>query len=324
MAPLLFFVAGLPRSGSTLLLNLFGQNPRHYVTPTSGLVELFVMVKSRWPEFIEFRAEGLEIAKPRVRGALQGLLEGYFAEELRSGKTVFDKSRAWLQYVEPLEEVLQRPVKLIVTVRDIRAIVASFEKLYRQRSIDYREPMSDAFFQCQTTEGRAEALLSPRSVLGLTVARLRDALQRGVGDRLIIVPYQALTGSPCETLRLLHVALGLPPFDYDPQCVQQVTHENDHIHGMPLHTIRSRVEPPSTVPWDGVLPPAICQRLAHEYADINRIAWWQPERSTIDSVNGNPTDMTGIDRLASTNASNEAAIAVEHIASNHDALCNSG
>ncbi|BBO34432.1 sulfotransferase family protein [Lacipirellula parvula] len=270
------FVAGLPRSGSTLLLNLLGQNPSHHVTPTSGLVELFVQLKNRWPEFIEFKAQGLEKVKPRILGALKGLMAGYFENELLSGQTVFDKSRGWLQYIEPLEEALGRPVKLIVTVRDVRAIVASFEKLYRQRSIEYREAIGPTFYQCQTVQGRAEVLLSSGSVLGLSFARLRDALARGVGDRLLIVPYRALTARPEETLDILHASLGLMPFKYDPQNVIQITREDDHVHGMPLHKIRGRVEPPVNQPWEGILPEALCRALAEEYGDINRLALYQP------------------------------------------------
>jgi sulfotransferase len=257
-------------------MNLLGQNPANHVTPTSGLIELFVTVKNRWPEFIEFKAEGLEVVKPRVLGSLRGLLAGYFEDEFVAGKTVFDKSRGWLQYVEPLEESLGRPVKVVVTVRDVRAIVASFEKIYRKRSIEYREPADEAFFQCQTIEGRAQVLLNPKSVLGLTIARLRDALARGVGDRLVIVPYRALTTCPQETLNLLHGALGLAPFEYDSQHVTQLTREDDHFHGMKLHTIRSQVEPPRSAPWEGVLPVKLCQQLAADYADINRLAAWEP------------------------------------------------
>jgi sulfotransferase len=282
----LYFVAGLPRSGSTLLMNLLGQNPAHHVTPTSGLIELFVTVKNRWPEFIEFKAEGLDTVKPRIAGALRGLLHGYFDRELTAGKTVFDKSRGWLQYIEPLEEVLERPVKLIVTVRDVRAIVASFEKLYRQRGLDYREPGNDAFFQCQTVQGRAEALLGPKSVLGLTIARLRDALARGVGDRLVLVPYRALTTQPQETLQLLHGVLGLSAFTYNPENVEQLTHEDDHFHGMKLHTIRKRVEPAQRTPWSTVLPASLCKWLENSFADINRLADWRPINSAADHTNG--------------------------------------
>ncbi|MCH7726722.1 MAG: hypothetical protein IH991_09615 [Planctomycetes bacterium] len=69
----LHFASGLPRSGATLLMNLLGQNPAHRVTPTSGLIELFVTVKDNWTKFVEFKAEGLEKVK------LRGMVYGYFA-----------------------------------------------------------------------------------------------------------------------------------------------------------------------------------------------------------------------------------------------------
>lgn len=271
MTDKLFFVSGLPRSGSTLLMNVLGQNPAHHVTPTSGLIELFISLANNWPNYVEFKAEGLEKVKPRVLGSMKGVLGGFFEKELAEGRVVFDKSRGWLQYIETLEEALGRNIKVLVTVRDVRAIVASFEKLYRNRSIDYRMPVGEAYLQAQTIEGRAQVLLGPGGVAGITINRLRDALLRGVGDRLAIIPYQALTGQPKQTMSLLHQVLDLPPFEYDPDNVQQVTEENDTYHGMNLHDIRPKIEPQSAIPWEGILPDALCNELAQAYTDINRL-----------------------------------------------------
>ena len=272
----LYFVSGLPRSGSTLLINVLGQNPDHYVTPTSGLINLFVAAKTQWTSYIEFQAEGLEKVKPRVLRALRGMLQAYFEEELSAGKAVFDKSRGWLQHIEPLEEALGRPIKLLVPVRDVRAIVSSFEKLYRKRSIDYQEADGDACFQCQTVEGRAELLLSPAGVVGLSIARLRDALQRGVADRLILVPYPALTQYPQEVLSALHGGLGLEPHEYDTENVEQITHENDVHHGLDLHEIRPKIEPPRAHPWQDILPAELAEAIAQQYMDINQLAGPMP------------------------------------------------
>src|SRR5579859_772104 len=107
----LYFVSSLPRSGSTLLMNLLGQNPNHYTTPTSGVIELFTRVRSTWKSSLEFKAEGLEKVKPRIENLLKGMLIGFFQDELLDGKMVFDKSRGWLQYIEDLESVLNRKVK---------------------------------------------------------------------------------------------------------------------------------------------------------------------------------------------------------------------
>lgn len=268
----IFFVSGLPRAGSTLLMNLLGQNPNHVVTPTSGLIELFMRVKNNWKTLIEFKAMGLEVAKPHVMSSLKGLIYGYFEEAFDNNKIVFDKSRGWMNYIEDIEQVLGRPVKILSAVRDVRDICASFERIYQNRSIEYDYPLGDSFFKCQTIQGRCEHLLSPGGVVGIAINRLRDALNRRISDRIILVPALALTSRTQAVMYEIHDLLGLEPFKYDPQKVEQITHENDLWHGMDLHTIKPIVKPISTETWKGILPEKYAEELGKRYADINRIA----------------------------------------------------
>ncbi len=48
MKKLIYFLAGRPRSGSTLLANILAQNREIYVTPTSGIVDMLVQVRNAW------------------------------------------------------------------------------------------------------------------------------------------------------------------------------------------------------------------------------------------------------------------------------------
>ena len=267
----LHFVSGLPRSGSTLLMNVLGQNPSLYVTPTSGLVHLMRQVIHRWPTTKEFRSQGLENVKPFVLSGLQGLAYGFYQNQFDQGQTVFDKSRGWLQYIEPLEEILDRRVKIISMVRDVRAIAASFEKLYRTRGIEHRLPRGRAAAAATNIEQRARHLLAANQVVGRSLWRVRDALDR-CPDRLLIIPYRHFTSHPRETLATIHQAFDLPPFDYDPDHVAQVTHEDDNYNGRKLHTIRPKIETPPAQPWRGILPDPLCEQLEHEFADLNALA----------------------------------------------------
>lgn len=274
MNPVIHFVAGLPRSGSTLLQNLLGQNPRHHVTPTNGLISMMLNVSGSWDRTSAFQAQGLQKMKPRVAAMLRGMAYGFYEHELSSGKVVFDKSRGWLAHIEMLEEVFRRPVKVVCTVRDVKAVVASFEKLHRKNPMLRRHNLGPNFTQVQTIEGRAKALLGPGGIVGLPVNFIRDALNRGVQDRVLILPYRNLTSDPHKALSDLHVALGLPEFVYDPRNVEQITQEDDAVFGwdFDLHTIRKEVEPPQDAPWEGVLPPHVCAWIDREFADINALA----------------------------------------------------
>jgi hypothetical protein len=40
MDPKIFYLSSMPRAGSTLLQNIFAQNPSFYITPTPGRLEL--------------------------------------------------------------------------------------------------------------------------------------------------------------------------------------------------------------------------------------------------------------------------------------------
>jgi sulfotransferase len=268
--PPIHFVSGLPRSGTTLLMNLLGQNSAHYVTPTSGLIHLMLAVQRKWTHLQEFRAQGLATAKPFVRGAIQGLVTGFFHEQLAAGKTVFDKSRGWVQHVELVERVLDRPVKVITLIRDIRAVAASWEKVYRRRGIEFAVPREKEGEEVSTVTSRTNKILSPLKVTGRSIARVRDALDR-CPEKLLIVPYERLTVAPIETMAKIHEALHLPPFAYDPEHVAQVTHEDDNYLGADLHTIRSRVEA-SAEPWRGILPAKLADRIHKEYEDLDRLA----------------------------------------------------
>ena len=44
----IFFINGMPRSGSTLLCNILAQNPEFHTTPTSGLSEIVKGIHEFW------------------------------------------------------------------------------------------------------------------------------------------------------------------------------------------------------------------------------------------------------------------------------------
>jgi sulfotransferase len=267
------FVAGLPRSGSTLIMNLLGQNKDFYVTPTSGLVNMLVHVRNSWMHNVWFKSEGIKKVEPRIKTMLEGMIYGYHQEAFSQGKLVFDKNREWTAFIELLEEVLQQKIKIIIPVRDVRAIVASFEKIHRTSALTEHDKMQgDDYVMRQTIDGRARQLLAPGGVIGMPINRLRGVFERGLGDRLIIVPYRTLTKDPQGTMTILHQGLGVEPFAYDPDNVEQITHEDDTVHGMDLHKIRNKIEPCDKPAWLDVLPPHVCQWIENEYVDINNLA----------------------------------------------------
>jgi sulfotransferase len=63
----IYFLAGLPRSGFTLLANILAQHPQIYVTPTSGVVDMLVQVRNGWDRNDAFQAMDRKLSE-RVKG----------------------------------------------------------------------------------------------------------------------------------------------------------------------------------------------------------------------------------------------------------------
>ena len=229
----------------TLLLNILGQNPRFRVGSTSGIMDVMFGVRNQWDKLIEFKASPNPAAKRRV---LRGILEAYYADS--EHPVVFDKCRGWLStgMTEMAEEVLGRKARILVPVRDMREILASFEKLHRRNAMTQSGQEAQNYFAFQTVAGRCEVWMRPDQPVGLALSRVGDALRRGFRDRMHFVHFSQLTRCPAETLQGIYEFLGEEPFPHDFQNVQQLTQEDDAAHGLPgLHAIRPRVE---TVPAD--------------------------------------------------------------------------
>ena len=258
----LFFISGLPRAGSTLLCNILAQNPRFHATATSGILEILFAVRNKWDGLTEFRAMPQAQSDAAKRRVLRGILESYFADIDRP--VVFDKSRGWLAHIEMAEWALERKIKILVPVRDIRDILASFEKLWRDTSRKSQiAGEAENYIQFQSLEGRLDFWSRADQPVGLAYNRVRDAIQRGYGDRLHFVRFEALTSNPRQTMREIYAFLGEPWYEHDFDNVEQVTVEDDRVHGFDgLHTIRPKVAP---VPpqW-----PTVLGKAAEKYANL--------------------------------------------------------
>lgn len=264
--------SSLPRSGSTLLQNLLAQNPLFHCTGTNDLLDMVMVSRDKWMQSAGFMAAGLANIKPRIVSMWRGMIEGFYRDEFAAGKTVFDKSRGWLSWLELIEQILERPVKAIVTVRDIRDVMASFEKIYRRSHVTDHPAQGIEQFRRLTVEGRTELLLAPDKTVGYMVSCLQDIFARGIEDRLVIVPYRELTHDPVNTIKRVCYECGLSPFTCDPSFVDQVTQEDDTVYGMDLHTIRSRVEPDEGESWRGILPDAVAEHLDQHYGFIQSLS----------------------------------------------------
>lgn len=234
------FISGLPRSGSTLLTNILAQNPRFHTEGTSGIMDVMFGVRNQWDTLIEFKATPNEVGKKAV---LKGILESYYSTTDKP--IVFDKCRGWTSLIEMAEYVLDTKVKILVPVRDMRDVLASYEKLWRQTNAKKQSTPQDAnYFDFQSVQGRVNFNLRNDQPIGLAHTRIKDALDRGFVDRLYFVYFDELTSNPEATIKGIYEFLGEEYYEHNFNNVEQVNKEDDAVFGFEgLHTIRPKVEP---------------------------------------------------------------------------------
>jgi len=247
MVEQLYFVAGLPRAGSTLLCNLLMQNPRFHATGTSGLAEVVRGVRDGWDLVAAHRAMPAAVSRQAEVGALRGLLFGYH-EMAHAGvgrPVVFDKCRAWPAYIETLTAVLPEPVKILACVRDVRDVLASLELRWRATAawgLTTQERAEPGAFG--SLEGRCALWARGDQLLGSAYNVLKGAVQRGHGGSIHFVRFEELTAHPLATLAGIYQFLEEESFDHDFERVEQVIQEDDRAHGfVGLHEIRTAVRP---------------------------------------------------------------------------------
>jgi sulfotransferase len=256
-----YFISGLPRSGSTLLCNILAQNPRFFVSPaTSGCHDVLFNIRNQWDRLIEHQAEGINY--DQLRGVMRAALDAYHVTDK---PVVIDKGRGWLSLVEMLEFIKGGPAKIIVPVRDIAEILASFEQLWRKSTGMTQWAFESAdYFKSQTIEGRCEIWAGMSQPVGLAYNRVKDALARGHDKSMLFMEMDDLTRDPAQTMRRIYEFLGEPSFEHNFANVQQVTKEDDvNVHRIPgLHAIRGVVAP---VPKRAseILGPDLVRKYAH-------------------------------------------------------------
>lgn len=278
MTAKIHFIAGLPRSGSTLLAALLRQNPRFHASMSSPLARMVSSV------LVEMAGEDAPlVSAEKRRHVLRKLFDAFYAEESASREVIFDTNRGWGARL-PLLAELFGDVKMVCMVRDVASVVDSFEVLVRRNVFDrsrlfLNEP------ERATVYTRAEALLLPNRTIGYALASLKEAFYGEHARSLLLVEYDHLVNFPGQTLKLIYEFLGEPLFEHRFDTLQYDAREFDAGIATPgLHRVKPSVQP---VTRQTVVPPDLRDRLSQ----LN--FWRQPGYDQVHVVRRSSFDAGG-------------------------------
>ncbi|MDC6292092.1 sulfotransferase family protein [Ralstonia pseudosolanacearum] len=247
------FIAGLPRSGSTLLAALLRQNPRFHASMSSPLARMTSAL------LVEMTGEdGPLVPQDKRRRVVHGLFDAYYAQECAAREVIFDTNRGWGTRL-PLLVELFGDVKMICMVRDVARVMDSFEVLVRKNVFERSGLFLDERERA-TLYSRTDALLLPDRTIGYALTSFKEAFYGEHARSLLVVEYDHLVQFPTQTLALIYRFLGEPLFEHSLDTLQYDEPGFDNGISTPgLHLVRPSVQ---TVTRRTVLPPDLHERLS--------------------------------------------------------------
>ncbi len=225
----IFFQSSMPRAGSTLLQNVLAQNPDIFATPTSGVLELVFSARQMYTESLEFKAQDTELMNKGFTHYCREGIHGWY-DVVTDKPYVVDKSRGWGVHYDFLNSFLGYEPKILCMVRDLRQIVSSMEKKFRENPLTQDPIVNHANMSGTSIAKRAEIWLNSQPV-GLALERLSEIINRGWADNFHFIKFEDFVKNPKEEMEKIYEYLDIESYTHDFKNVKQTTQEDDTVYG---------------------------------------------------------------------------------------------
>jgi sulfotransferase len=253
-----YFMAGLPRSGSTLLKSILEQNSNVHASPISPVMELMYWTEDYFKRSEQYQA----YPKPNIaHNIIKGMMDQFYMDVNKP--IIIDHCRAWPNNVERIKTYLTSNPKIICPVRDVADILASFiAMIHRNKDqisfidkhlIDHGIPVND--------DTRCEHLMSDVGIVEQSLWAQYQAFVKNDTKYMLFVEYEDLIYKQEETMRKIYDFLEVDPYSHDFNNVHNNHREMDtEVWNLKdMHYVRKEVKKISKKPED-VLSPYILNR----------------------------------------------------------------
>ena len=245
-----YFMAGLPRSGSTVLSAILNQNPRFYSGPSSPVLSTMHTVENHLANNELFNG----YPKPEQAQLIISNIINQFYSDVEN-PVVIDKNRAWTVRVPYIEGYIGQQAKIICPVRDIDEILTSMIMMIRRNP--YKEGQERINFIDEqlvklniplSDDNRCEYIAGPQGILGQSLDAIQEGFKQGFSDRIHFVEYKDLVNNSGETLKSLYEFLGEEYYEHTFDGLENQNQEQDlRTYGLgDMHQVHSKLE--STAP----------------------------------------------------------------------------
>lgn len=219
------FMAGMPRSGSTLLSAILSENPRIHSEGMSGVCQmmwdLHTGINERCSEHLNGsnrQATGYEI--------VSSIPHLYYSNIDKP--VIFDKCRSWTfpLNVEMIRTYITADPKIIVLTRPVEEIFSSFKSLYERNNKEFPE----------------ERFREPGTAPVTHVVEGAEWAKESGDDCFLFVDYHDLVLNTDVQLDRIYDFIGEERYGHNLNNIVNQHPENDEFFGLPgMHEVRSKI-----------------------------------------------------------------------------------
>ena len=263
-----YFMAGLPRAGSTLLKSIIDQNPNVHTEPVSPVMELMYHTEEYFKQSEQY------IGYPKPENAykiIRSYIENYYFNVDKP--VIIDHNRAWPSNIELLKTYITPNPKIICTVRDVLDILTSFITLMNKNrdQISYiDEYLISKGYPC-TDEMRCQHLMSWEGLVGQSLWTLyRTLFMYNDGSHLLLVEYEDIVNNPDGTMKRIYDFLELDYYQHDYNYIDDKNPVNDKEWNLKdMHKVRKELKKISKDPKD-----ILSEAVLHNFSNLE---FWKNE-----------------------------------------------
>ena len=236
-------MAGLPRSGSTLLSAILNQNPDIYVTPSADtsflILSLYKTSQVSEAYHSGFAPEGYQNIMAKLPDAFYKHIDKPY---------IIDKNRNWgtPENIE-VAELFSNKVKIICPVRPIIEVLASFVNLAEKNPDNFIDKFVCDYPVSQfrpKNDARCDALMAANHQIETNILSLASSLDPRHEGKFHFVAYADLVSKPEKVIDAIYNFLEIPKFKHKFENLKWALMPNEaNVYGIPdMHKIRSKID----------------------------------------------------------------------------------
>ena len=288
----LYFISGLPRSGSTLLAAILRQNPQFHAGMTSPVG---AMVEALLGSFSVGSEVAPMVSTEQRQRVLRAVFDGIYADLPLEKEVVFDTNRTWTGCLSTLVALFP-DARVLCCVRNVAWVMDSLERRFRQNAFDHTR-LFNTPAERSSVYTRVETLAQADRLVGASWCMLKEAMYGDHAARLLIIEYEHLVQQPAQVMDLIYHFLNERPFAHDFDDIHYEAPIIDSQLGIAgLHTVRGKVAPQSR---RTILPPELFEK----YSDRS---FWRDAPGSAANVIAPASEVTASEAPASEVTASEA------------------